>query len=281
MALSFSKYEGIGNDFIVVRGRDRVTTTQAVALCDRHLGVGADGVLMTDLDGDGRRSMQVINADGTTPEMCGNGLRCVALDFVRRGEARREETLDVATGSGVHRCIVFEDAVSVVMRAPDFTPGRVPVEATAPVVDATWDFGGTELAVTAVSLGNPHLVTFDDVGDRRRELAPRMQDDERLPERANVGFARVERLGDGVVIHLRVYERGAGWTRACGTGACAAVAAAIETGRAAHGETVQVRLPGGQLAVSQPAEGAAMIMTGPARHVFDGNVDLDRLRVDG
>lgn len=275
MDLAFSKYEGIGNDFIVIRGRDRVSQAQAVALCDRHLGVGADGVLMTGVD-DGQPFMQVINSDGSTPEMCGNGLRCVALDLVRRGEVQ-SESFDVHTDAGPHRCMVFADAVAVSMRAPDLAPARVPVVAEKPVVNAPWDFGGTTLHVTAVSLGNPHLVTFDDVGEKRRELAPIMQDDDRLPEGANVGFGRIERQ-DQLLIHLRVFERGAGWTRACGTGACAAVAAATAIGEAKVGEPVRVRLPGGELSLTQSAETGAIIMTGPARHVFDGSVDLALLR---
>jgi diaminopimelate epimerase len=273
MRLPFSKYHGIGNDFVVVEAQ-ALSPAQAVRLCDRHLGIGADGVLL--LSGtNGRFRMQVINADGSVPEMCGNGIRCVALHLSRTRRAP-EGDFDVDTDAGVHGCRVLatgeEGAIEVSMRAPSLVPGDVPVVGDAPMIDAELRFGARALRVTAVSMGNPHAVTFDRVGDARLELAPLVQSDARFPHGVNVGFA--ELIGPRRV-DLFVYERGAGWTQACGTGACAAAVAAVETGRARRGEPIEVRLPGGPLTIIVGAPDERLKMTGPAVHVFDGVVDID------
>lgn len=270
--LRFSKYEGLGNDFIVVE-RDAVgraiDTGEALRLCDRHRGIGADGVLETGLEG-GRPFMRVTNADGSRPEMCGNGLRCVAAHLVSRGLVG--EAFDVDTDAGPHRCIVNGHVIEVEMRAPGLAPADVPVRAEAPLIGAEWEFDGERLRVTAVSMGNPHVVTFDSVSDaRRRELGPRMEKDPRFSKGANIGFAKL--TGDDA-IDLFVWERGAGWTEACGTGACAAAVAAVETGRVPRGQWVSVRLPGGVLEILVGDPGTRVRMRGPARHVFDGTVTL-------
>jgi diaminopimelate epimerase len=269
-AMRFAKYEGLGNDFVLVDGID-VSGAQAVALCDRHRGVGADGVIVVGVR-DGRPAMRVINADGSLPEMCGNGLRCVALHLVRSRAVPRGE-LDVETDAGPHRCRVLDDdLVEVRMAVPSLDPGSVPVRAEGPLVDAPFEVGGETLRVTTVSMGNPHVVTFDDVGDRRLVLGPCIETDPRFPSRTNVGFARPS-IGGG--LELTVWERGAGWTRACWTVACAAAVAAVETGRLPRGEPLRVHLPGGTLTVRVDAPGSPVWMTGPARHVFDGQLDLE------
>jgi diaminopimelate epimerase len=157
------------------------------------------------------------------------------------------------------------------MRAPTLVPAEVPVIAETKVVDEPFQVDGRTLRVTAVSMGNPHAVTFDDPGDSFSELAGALQRHERFPNHANVGFARV--VGPQR-IDLHVFERGSGWTRACGTGACAAAVAAIETGRAQRGAPIEVRLPGGPLVITVGAEGERITMTGPAKHVFDGAIEL-------
>ena len=221
MRLEFSKYEGTANDFVVVDrealGGRELTTDEVRALCDRHRGIGADGVLLVGPSASGF-SMKVVNADGSVPEMCGNGLRCVVAHLVRSGRAAEGE-LVVDTDAGPHRCTVTREGdvlfVEVEMRVPSLAPDAVPVRADAPLVDAEILAHGRSLRVTAVSMGNPHAVTFDDVGLARAELGPIVQRDPRFPEGVNVGFARA--VGDG--LELFVYERGAGWTEACGTGA--------------------------------------------------------------
>ncbi len=280
MRLSFSKYEGLGNDFVVIdikSGELARAEEYAVAICDRHRGVGADGVLIV---GPGAPSMRVINADGSRPEMCGNGIRCVALHLVRTGVVK-ELAFDVATDAGPHRCVVStlavgarEIQVEVTMRAPSLTPSSVPViadAADARVIEQGFDAGGRSVRLTCVSMGNPHGVTFDDIGEARRTLGPLLEKHARFPRAANIGFARVVAPQ---TIELAVWERGVGFTEACGTGACACAVAAVETGRAQRDQPIEVRLPGGPLQILVGAAGERLRMTGPARHVFDGVIEL-------
>lgn len=264
--LSFDKYEGLGNDFVIVERsslKDALSPDEARALCDRHLGVGADGVLWTGLDR-GRPFMRVINADGSTAEMCGNGLRCVALYLVRRGLVK-EQAFEVDTDAGPHHVRVIDASlagrVEVSMRAPSFEASDVPMLIDHELLEG--------VRGTAVSMGNPHFVIFDTPVSER--LAALIQGDPRFRESVNVGFAEMK---DPRHMTLRVYERGVGFTRACGTGACAAVAAAIETGRAARGVVIEVSLPGGKLEIVVPGPRERVLMTGPARHVFSGVIAL-------
>ena len=157
------------------------------------------------------------------------------------------------------------------MRAATLVPSEVPVIADAPLIDEPFPVDGRTLRVTAVSMGNPHAVTFDDPGGLRSALASSLQLHDRFPNHANVGFARV--VGPQL-IQLEVFERGSGWTRACGTGACAAAVAAVETGRVQRDAPIEVRLPGGPLTIGIGAPGERISMTGPARHVFDGAIEL-------
>jgi diaminopimelate epimerase len=278
--VAFEKYEGLGNDFVVVDlPKTALSIDEVIAICDRHRGVGADGVLFV---GEDAPAMRVVNADGSTAEMCGNGLRCVAFHLARR--ARSAGSLETAamqidTDAGSHRAHVLsvEGAtalVSVSMRPASLLPDEIPVRADAPLIDQPMRVRDREVRVTAVSMGNPHAVLFDDVGDARFALGPAIQDDARFPKKANVGFARMHENADRAAMTLHVYERGAGWTEACGTGACAAAVAAIETGRAKRGERIDVHLPGGVLEIVVGAREDRIQMTGPARHVFSGTVSI-------
>jgi diaminopimelate epimerase len=270
--LAFSKYEGLGNDFVIVdvdawgSRPDR----DAIAICDRFTGVGADGVLVVDARAP---SMRVINADGSTSEMCGNGLRCVVLHLARRGAFTGSEVV-VQTDAGPHPSVVVSTfdrgaEVEVHMRVPSLAPADLPLVASAPLVDAPFVDG---VRFTGVSMGNPHAVTFDTVDEHARlALGPRVQADVRFPEGVNVGFVRS--TDDARTFDLDVFERGSGWTRACGTGACAAAVAAVVTGRARRHEPVVMRLPGGPLTITVGAEHEPVRMRGPARHVFDGVLD--------
>lgn len=274
VAVAFTKYEGLGNDFIVVD--EEVTEAQAIAMCDRHLGIGADGVLITGMRS-GRHFMKVINADGSRPEMCGNGLRCVALHLAGHGVAGAE-AFEVDTDAGPHPCRVLPTGdVEVQMAVPVFEASRIPVALGAGVpdsleiIDAPWEVGGRMVRVTCVSMGNPHVVIFDEVGEEATVLGPLLESDSRFPERVNVGFATLDGYGG---MDLAVYERGVGWTRACGTGACAAAVAAVEVGRAERATPTEVRLPGGALSIGVGARGAPVSMTGPARRVFTGTLSV-------
>jgi diaminopimelate epimerase len=273
--IALAKYEGIGNDFVVIdaAGTDARLDADAVRrICDRHYGVGADGVI-TLSTGPGPIRMTIHNADGSVARTCGNGVRCAALHLSRNGRVGSEPfTIELLSGS--HRCRVLEGGqsgrVEVAMRPASFEPKEVPVRAEAPLLDATLAVGGASLAVTALSVGNPHAVTFDDVGERRLVLGPALGADPRFPEGVNVGFARID--GPRRIV-LHVWERGAGWTLACGSGACAGAAAAVRTGRLRGDGPVEVVLPGGSLQIDVGAPGSPLVMTGPARHVFDAVIE--------
>lgn len=273
--LPFYKYEGLGNDFLIVErealGGAALSAEQAIALCDRHRGVGGDGVLVLDVDAP---RMDVINSDGSVPEMCGNGIRCAALHLARRaGESSLEVSIE--TLAGPHACLVVNGAgaesVEVQMAPPSLMPRDLPLSSDKPWLDHLLEVDGRSIRLSGVSMGNPHAVTFDEVGDARLELGPAIQSDPHFPEGVNVGF--VSEL-EGSSMRLDVLERGAGWTQACGTGACAAAVAAVETGRAQRGEPLTVRLPGGSLMITVGAPGGGLLMQGPARFVFRGEVEL-------
>ena len=267
MSMRFAKYEGLGNDFVIVDGDPELLAqarAQAVAICDRHRGVGADGVLLVSCAPELR--MVVINADGSVPQMCGNGLRCVARHLVAVGAVQNTEFV-VQTDAGPHRCKVLDDGrVEVDMRAATLEPASLPVRASAPIVDQPFAFADKSVRMTAVSMGNPHAVIFDH-SDARLILGPAIAQSGMFPEGVNVGFAKVVQPGR---LELHVLERGAGWTQACGTGACACAVAAVLTGRAQRGEALTIVLPGGPLEIVVHEDGQPIVMTGPARHVFDG-----------
>jgi diaminopimelate epimerase len=263
---SFSKYEGLGNDFIVVEvdREDDLPSPRAARLCDRHFGIGADGVLLIlpARDGDCIRRMRVINADGSLPEMCGNGVRCVAL-HVARARGMREGSVRIDTDAGARSCSI-EDTRHEGIVTVDMGVVRLVGERTIPV-------DHLNLTLTLADAGNPHAVTFGKFArDEVERLGPIIASHSDFPNGTNVGFARIE--SDG--IHLVVWERGAGITLACGTGACAAVAAAAAKGLVPKSSRVSVRLPGGALSVRMEDDGRATLR-GPARHVFSGVVTVD------
>lgn len=255
MTLSFVKYEGLGNDFIVLDGDAGITPELASRLCDRHFGVGADGVLLVlppSTPGAAAR-MLVLNADGSRPEMCGNGLRCVAV-HVARGAA---SSFVVDTDAGPLGCEVDGHQVSIGMgKAVDLGP-------------LTVNAAGASVTVHRVSTGNPHAITFEDLGPGAFErLGPALATHKAFPQGTNVELARMR--GDGGV-DLRVWERGVGPTLACGTGACAVAALAAITARAPFAEPIAIHLPGGRLDITV-TRGLEITMRGPARRVFSGTV---------
>jgi diaminopimelate epimerase len=292
--MRFAKYHGLGNDFLVVDLRNvspaEAAAAQAphhvIALCDRQFGVGGDGVLAvlpaTGPGADAR--MRVLNSDGSEAEMCGNGLRCVVKELYDRGGLRKPE-LAIETGAGRLTCTVDADggtarSVTVAMGTPRLLRGEIPMTGPAGerCIEQPLEIAGTSRAVTCVSMGNPHAISFVGSRDEALELArtvgPRVEHHAWFPNRTNVEYAHVRSRRE---IDLVVWERGCGITLACGTGACATVVAAVVTGRADDGTPVRVNLLGGSLEIVVQPGLANVSMKGPARHVFDSTIDLDRL----
>jgi diaminopimelate epimerase len=274
--VDFVKMHGLGNDFIVIDGRrySAAWSQLAQAMCDRHFGVGADGILVV-LDAEGANArMRIFNPDGSEAEMCGNGIRCFAKYLYERGIARGRE-IRIATGAGVLPVTLDIDdvdrvrQVTVGMGVPRLDPREIPVLVEGEgAVDVPLRLAdGTELRFTAVSMGNPHAVVFLDEPVERfplERIGPEVEHHALFPQRVNFEIANVL---DRERITLRVWERGAGLTLACGTGACATVVAARLHDLV--GEEVAVRVPGGTLRIAWDGKGEVW-MTGPAVEVFQG-----------
>jgi diaminopimelate epimerase len=277
MRIEFTKMQGLGNDFVVFDAPQADGATldpgQVRALADRHLGVGFDQALMLEAARDPahRAGYRIFNADGGEVEQCGNGARCIAaLLYARAPELGRE--LSMESPGGTVRARVREDGwVSVDMGAPDFDPRSLPMEAAAEAASYSLEVEGETVDFGAVSMGNPHAVLR--VPDVKRapveRLGPRIERHRRFPRRTNVGFMQIV---DRRHIGLRVFERGVGETRACGTGACAAAAVGRRQGLLEA--DVQVDLPGGTAHVSWPGPGEPLWLTGPAAKVFTGIIDV-------
>ena len=274
MHFHFSKMHGLGNDFMVV---DCVTQNVFFSqdlirrLADRHTGVGFDQLLVVEAPYDPETDFhyRIFNADGSEVEQCGNGARCFAR-FVRLKGLTNKYSISVSTKKGKMILDVEDDGeVTVNMGEPEFEPSKIPFKAKQKEKTYIMRTGDKTLFCGAVSMGNPHVVTVvDDVDTAEVEtLGPLLESHERFPERVNAGFMQIV---DRNNIRLRVYERGAGETQACGSGACGAVAVGILQGLL--DENVKVSLPGGDLRISWQGPGKPLFMTGPATHVFDGQL---------
>jgi diaminopimelate epimerase len=267
MSTPFAKMHGLGNDFVVIDTRARpvtMTATLARALADRQTGIGCDQLILIGNSDVADVSMRIFNQDGSEVEACGNATRCVPL-FVG-GDVLIE------TKAGLLRARHSGDQVTVDMGEPRFDWDAIPLGYAMDTLTmpASWE----DLpAPAAVNVGNPHVIFFLDDPDTvdMARLGPLIEHDPLFPERVNVNFAH---LLDPGHIRLIVWERGAGFTRACGTGACATAVAAIRR-KLATGP-VQVSLPGGDLVIDW-VPGGHISMTGPATHVFDGTIDLAAL----
>nr|WP_086939217.1 diaminopimelate epimerase [Thaumasiovibrio occultus] len=276
MQVQFSKMHGLGNDFAVV---DCVTqnvffSPDAVRrLADRHRGIGFDQLLVVEppYDPESDFHYRIFNADGSEVEQCGNGARCFAR-FVRLKGLTNKYTIGVTTKSGKMVLKVESDSqITVNMGVPQFEPSKIPFKANSREKTYLLRLDDSTLFCGAVSMGNPHCVTIvDDINTAPvEEIGPLVESHERFPERVNAGFMQVISRSE---VKLRVYERGAGETQACGSGACAAVAVGIEQGLL--DSEVKVHLPGGALKIRWAGEDKPLYMTGPAEHVFDGQFTL-------
>lgn len=272
--LAFTKVEGLGNDFLLVDRRDATVAeverellelaVLAPRACDRRTGVGGDGILVLGppREAGHETSMWVVNHDGSRPEMCGNGLRCVAL--VVAGVGEREVVID--TDAGLRRCAVKADTETSGDVEVDMGPGVAEGERRPAA--------GEGRTFDAISMGNPHAVAFvepsEDPEALARRIGPSIERAPEFPEGTNVELARVQ--FDGSVL-LWVWERGCGITQACGTGACATAVAAARRGLVPTETPVTVHLPGGALEIRVPADPSAGVrMRGPARVVFRGSL---------
>jgi diaminopimelate epimerase len=280
--MRFTKMHGAGNDYIYVdcfaEPVPRDPAELARRMSDRRFGVGSDGLILICPSDRSDAEMRMFNADGSAAEMCGNGIRCVAKYLYDHGIRRREVlriesagrlfTLALKTAHGV------VDQVRVDMGEPILIPSRIPTtlrSATGPeepVVDVPLEIGGRAIAVTCVSMGNPHCAVFVDAvsDDRVLGIGPKLEVAPQFPNRTNVEFVKVL---SGRELEQRTWERGSGETLACGTGACAVCVAGVLTGRT--GRSVHVHLRGGDLAIEWNESDNHVYMTGPAVEVFSGD----------
>ena len=277
MKLCFSKMHGLGNDFVVIdaiRQQVDLTPERVRFLADRHFGVGCDQLLVVE------RAQQpgvdfryrIFNADGGEVEQCGNGARCFVRFVIEQGLTDKRE-IRVETKSGVITLSAQDDGqVTVNMGVPVFEPARIPFQSDSDAFVQPLDVAGAAVAITAVSMGNPHAVQVVADADAAPVgmQGPLIESHPRFPARVNAGFMQVV---DPHHIRLRVYERGAGETLACGTGACAAVVAGIV--RNLLESPVRVSTRGGELNIAWAGEGTPVFMTGPAVTVFEADIHLE------
>ncbi len=287
--MRFTKMHGLGNDYVYVNCFDERVDRPAelaMAISDRHRGIGADGLILIEPSQVADVRMRMFNADGTEAEMCGNGIRCVAKyayehklaeaggQFKVSGQPPCPSSLQVETGKGVLTLgLITDDAdkvakVCVNMAEPVLSPGQIPVSLDGDrVVEQPIKVAGHNFLMTCVSMGNPHAVFFcDDVGAVELEkLGPAIENHRLFPNRINVHFVQAGGLGE---FTMQTWERGSGITMACGTGACACCVAAVLTGRG--GRVCTAHLPGGDLDLNWCEEDNCVYMTGPAVEVFEG-----------
>ena len=279
MRLNFSKMQSLGNDFVVIDtiNQDFVpSVSQAQYIASRHTGIGCDQILMVaaadKMNAD--FAFRILNADGSSAEQCGNGARCFARFVHEKGLTDKTEIVVTTVNGRLILSIDGDDyeAVTVNMGEPEFSPQNIPFLSETIETTYSVEVAGKQLQIVPVSMGNPHAVQIVDNVDNAAvlEQGALLECHRSFPERTNVEFMQIV---DRKNIRLRVFERGVGETLACGSGACAAVAAGSQLGYL--GEQVAVQLPGGELNVSWKGVGHPLFMTGPAHNVFEGVVELE------
>ena len=276
MLLKFTKMHGAGNDFVVLDGISQdiaLGPEQLRLLADRHFGVGCDQILIVEqpVNPEADFRYRIYNADGGEVEQCGNGARCF-LRFVNDQKLTSKREIVVETRSGLISPRLEQDGrVTVDMGGPVFDPALVPFEGGSGSAVESLAFAGEVLEISVLSMGNPHAVlVVDDIEAAPVErLGPMIEHHPRFPKRVNAGFMQIM---DRHAVRLRVYERGAGETLSCGTGACAAVVAGIRRGMLDSPVAVATR--GGVLSIAWDGDGRPVLMTGPAITVFTGEINL-------
>jgi len=276
MSIQFSKMHGLGNDFVVIDAINQTVdldTTTVQHLADRHRGIGCDQLLIVEppRNPDQDFFYRIFNSDGSEVQQCGNGARCFAR-FVHDKRLTDKTTINVETAAGPMILTIEDDGeITVNMGVPRFEPGDIPLLRDQREQTYHISVDGQDISFGAVSLGNPHAVLrVDDIDTAPvASLGPLLESHDDFPQRANIGFLQV---ADADHLMLRVFERGSGETEACGSGACAAMIIARHNGWV--NDSVTVRLRGGRLRISWKGEGEPVWMTGPASHVFDGQITL-------
>ena len=282
--MKFTKMHGLGNDYVYVNCfEEKIDNPPAVArfVSDRHFGIGSDGLIMINPSKTADFEMEMYNADGSRGEMCGNGIRCVAKYLYDYGLTDKTQ-ISVETLGGIkYLDLTVEDGkvslVKVDMGKPKLEADLIPIiSEREQVIDEPIEVDGKEYHMTGVSMGNPHAVIYvDDVkGLDLEKIGPKFENHERFPKRINTEFVHCI---DRQTVEMRVWERGSGETLACGTGACAVAVASILNGLTE--DRVTVKLLGGDLLIEWDKEADKVYMTGPAKVVFDGEIDLTDIDV--
>ena len=277
--MKFTKMQGLGNDYVYVDcTRKMIEDPEGTArfVSDRHFGIGSDGLILICPSEVADFEMKMYNADGSRGEMCGNGIRCVAK-YVYDYGLTDKTAISIETLGGIkYLNLTVEDGKAVMIRVdmgtPGLSPEQIPIVAEGDrVIDESIQVDGVEYRMTGVSMGNPHAVVYvDDVqGMDLEKIGPFFEHHERFPKRINTEFARVL---DRRTVEMRVWERGSGETLACGTGACAVAVASILNGLTE--DAVTVKLLGGDLEIWWDRKENKVYMTGPAKVVFDGTIEL-------
>lgn len=274
MWLKFTKMHGIGNDFIVldsITNKIKLSPAKIKRLADRNFGIGCDQILVVEAptEPDVDFNYRIFNSDGSEVEQCGNGARCFAK-YVFDRKLTGKKTIRVKTKSGKYDLVRNGDhSYSVNMGEPNFNPADIPFTAEQTSDTYVLDTKTRQFELSVVSMGNPHAVlVVDDIETAPvLDIGPILENHPRFPNKANIGFMQIVSPSE---IKLRVFERGAGETLACGTGACAAVVAGIRLGKL--DSSVEVQLPGGIIKINWLGEGETVTLTGPAKTVFQGQI---------
>ena len=276
MHIKFTKMQGIGNDFVVIDGFNqaiKLSADQIRHLADRHFGVGCDQLLLVEQASNPNADFRyrIFNADGHEVEQCGNGARCF-VKFVHQHKLTDKTQICVETASGlIYPKLEDNGLVTVNMGAPRFEPAQIPFIADQSALTYQLDLGNSAVEISTVSMGNPHAVqVVQDVDSAPVGFQGALiESHAKFPQRVNAGFMQIINSHE---IRLRVFERGAGETLACGTGACAATVAGIRLGKLQS--PVKVIMRGGELNISWDGDQSAVMMTGPAISVFEGEISI-------
>ena len=278
--MKFTKMQGIGNDYVYVNCfEETVADPERVSeiISDRHFGIGADGLVLIMPSDKADFRMRMFNADGSEGNMCGNATRCIGK-FVYDNHLTDKTSITLETRSGIKKLTLYPEngkvkTVLVDMGKAVLKPADIPMNVSGDTfINKPITVDGKEVFITAVSMGNPHAVTYvDDVDSLELEkIGPSLENHPLFPERVNTEFIKIL---DESTMQMRVWERGSGETWACGTGACAATAASVLNGYFPHDKEITVKLRGGDLFITYKSDGT-VLMRGPAETVFTGEIDV-------